>query len=86
MNCLYHQVYLSIPFLSSLLYVGRRALFAPRDKIYSPLVLPYRCIRHKNDWGALILVDDRFRSNPNKYITGTEVHWICLIRQKGSST
>ncbi|XP_029468516.1 Fanconi anemia group J protein isoform X2 [Rhinatrema bivittatum] len=29
-----------------------------------------RCIRHKNDWGALILVDDRFRSNPNKYITG----------------
>ncbi|XP_005986876.1 Fanconi anemia group J protein isoform X2 [Latimeria chalumnae] len=28
-----------------------------------------RCIRHKNDWGALILVDDRFRSNPNKYIT-----------------
>ena len=30
----------------------------------------YRCIRHKNDWGALILVDDRFRNNPNKYITG----------------
>ncbi|XP_028856722.1 Fanconi anemia group J protein homolog [Denticeps clupeoides] len=29
-----------------------------------------RCIRHRNDWGALILVDDRFRSNPNKYITG----------------
>ncbi|XP_041097382.1 Fanconi anemia group J protein isoform X2 [Polyodon spathula] len=29
-----------------------------------------RCIRHKNDWGALILVDDRFRCNPNKYITG----------------
>lgn len=29
-----------------------------------------RCIRHKNDWGALILVDDRFRSNPNKYIMG----------------
>nr|XP_033778682.1 Fanconi anemia group J protein isoform X9 [Geotrypetes seraphini] len=29
-----------------------------------------RCIRHKNDWGALILVDDRFRSNPNKYIAG----------------
>ncbi|XP_008274661.1 Fanconi anemia group J protein [Stegastes partitus] len=29
-----------------------------------------RCIRHKNDWGALILVDDRYRSNPNKYITG----------------
>ncbi|XP_069578846.1 Fanconi anemia group J protein isoform X1 [Brachyistius frenatus] len=29
-----------------------------------------RCIRHKNDWGALILVDDRYRKNPNKYITG----------------
>ncbi|KAG2458714.1 FANCJ protein, partial [Polypterus senegalus] len=29
-----------------------------------------RCIRHKNDWGALILVDDRFRCNPNKYING----------------
>uniref|UniRef100_A0A8C3HA57 DNA 5'-3' helicase n=1 Tax=Chrysemys picta bellii TaxID=8478 RepID=A0A8C3HA57_CHRPI len=29
-----------------------------------------RCIRHKKDWGALVLVDDRFRSNPNKYITG----------------
>ncbi|PKU29042.1 fanconi anemia group j protein [Limosa lapponica baueri] len=28
------------------------------------------CIRHRNDWGALILVDDRFRNNPNKYITG----------------
>ncbi|XP_028319623.1 Fanconi anemia group J protein, partial [Gouania willdenowi] len=29
-----------------------------------------RCIRHRKDWGALILVDDRFRNNPNKYITG----------------
>ncbi|KAM9812029.1 Fanconi anemia group J protein isoform 5-T5 [Syngnathus typhle] len=29
-----------------------------------------RCIRHRNDWGALILVDDRYRSNPNKYIKG----------------
>ncbi|XP_067864601.1 Fanconi anemia group J protein isoform X2 [Heptranchias perlo] len=29
-----------------------------------------RCIRHKNDWGALILVDDRFRSNTKKYIAG----------------
>ncbi|KAF5916031.1 hypothetical protein HPG69_003105, partial [Diceros bicornis minor] len=28
------------------------------------------CIRHKNDWGALILVDDRFRSNPSRYISG----------------
>nr|XP_045015657.1 Fanconi anemia group J protein [Jaculus jaculus] len=29
-----------------------------------------RCIRHKNDWGALILVDDRFNNNPNRYISG----------------
>lgn len=29
-----------------------------------------RCIRHKKDWGALVLVDDRYRNNPNKYITG----------------
>ncbi|XP_022098655.1 Fanconi anemia group J protein homolog isoform X2 [Acanthaster planci] len=29
-----------------------------------------RCIRHKRDWGALILVDDRFGRNPKKYITG----------------
>ncbi|MBZ3869889.1 Fanconi anemia group J protein [Sciurus carolinensis] len=29
-----------------------------------------RCIRHRNDWGALILVDDRFRNNPNRYIAG----------------
>ncbi|XP_023558932.1 Fanconi anemia group J protein isoform X2 [Octodon degus] len=29
-----------------------------------------RCIRHKNDWGALILVDDRFKNNPNRYISG----------------
>lgn len=29
-----------------------------------------RCIRHKNDWGALVLVDDRYRNNPNKYIPG----------------
>ncbi|KAH1178818.1 hypothetical protein KIL84_000149 [Mauremys mutica] len=34
-----------------------------------------RCIRHKKDWGALVLVDDRFRSNPNKYITGLS-KWI----------
>ncbi|XP_057207305.1 Fanconi anemia group J protein isoform X3 [Triplophysa rosa] len=31
-----------------------------------------RCIRHRNDWGALILVDDRFRANPNRYITGDQ--------------
>uniref|UniRef100_A0A8C7G682 DNA 5'-3' helicase n=1 Tax=Oncorhynchus kisutch TaxID=8019 RepID=A0A8C7G682_ONCKI len=31
-----------------------------------------RCIRHKNDWGALILVDDRFGNNPNKYISGDQ--------------
>ncbi|KAJ8044233.1 Fanconi anemia group J protein [Holothuria leucospilota] len=29
-----------------------------------------RCLRHRNDWGALILVDERFRRNPNKYISG----------------
>lgn len=29
-----------------------------------------RCIRHKNDWGALILVDDRFGNNPSRYISG----------------
>nr|XP_057935773.1 Fanconi anemia group J protein isoform X2 [Doryrhamphus excisus] len=29
-----------------------------------------RCIRHRNDWGALILVDSRYKNNPNKYITG----------------
>uniref|UniRef100_A0A8B9BB08 DNA 5'-3' helicase n=1 Tax=Anser brachyrhynchus TaxID=132585 RepID=A0A8B9BB08_9AVES len=34
-----------------------------------------RCIRHRSDWGALILVDDRFRNNPNKYITGLS-KWI----------
>ncbi|NXV74669.1 FANCJ protein, partial [Atlantisia rogersi] len=34
-----------------------------------------RCIRHRKDWGALILVDDRFRNNPTKYITGLS-KWI----------
>ncbi|KAJ7308856.1 hypothetical protein JRQ81_008129, partial [Phrynocephalus forsythii] len=34
-----------------------------------------RCIRHSSDWGALILVDDRFRRNPNKYIAGLS-KWI----------
>lgn len=34
-----------------------------------------RCIRHKSDWGALILVDDRFRKNPPKYTTGLS-KWI----------
>ncbi|EHB06437.1 Fanconi anemia group J protein [Heterocephalus glaber] len=34
-----------------------------------------RCIRHKNDWGALILVDDRFRNNPSRYISGLS-KWI----------
>ncbi|KAL1778558.1 Fanconi anemia group J protein, partial [Sigmodon hispidus] len=46
-----------------------------------------RCIRHKNDWGALILVDDRFNSNPNRYISGfvfpswlkKKLHEICLV-------
>ncbi|XP_042270894.1 Fanconi anemia group J protein isoform X2 [Thunnus maccoyii] len=39
-----------------------------------------RCIRHKNDWGALILVDDRYRSNPNKYITGLS-KWVRQLIQ-----
>ncbi|XP_047450348.1 Fanconi anemia group J protein [Mugil cephalus] len=39
-----------------------------------------RCIRHKNDWGALILVDDRYRSNPNKYITGLS-KWVRQLVQ-----
>ncbi|XP_060115376.1 Fanconi anemia group J protein [Heteronotia binoei] len=34
-----------------------------------------RCIRHRCDWGALILVDDRFRRNPKKYIAGLS-KWI----------
>lgn len=29
-----------------------------------------RCIRHKNDWGALIIVDRRFCKNPNRYSQG----------------
>uniref|UniRef100_A0A3B3BVC5 DNA 5'-3' helicase n=1 Tax=Oryzias melastigma TaxID=30732 RepID=A0A3B3BVC5_ORYME len=39
-----------------------------------------RCIRHKNDWGALILVDERYRSNPNKYITGLS-KWVRQLVQ-----
>ncbi|KAM7413743.1 hypothetical protein PAMA_020899 [Pampus argenteus] len=39
-----------------------------------------RCIRHKNDWGALILVDDRYRNNPNKYITGLS-KWVRQLVQ-----
>ncbi|XP_053176881.1 Fanconi anemia group J protein [Scomber japonicus] len=39
-----------------------------------------RCIRHKNDWGALILVDDRYRTNPNKYITGLS-KWVRQLVQ-----
>ncbi|XP_035010629.1 Fanconi anemia group J protein isoform X2 [Hippoglossus stenolepis] len=39
-----------------------------------------RCIRHKNDWGALILVDDRFKNNPNKYITGLS-KWVRQLVQ-----
>ncbi|XP_073429317.1 Fanconi anemia group J protein isoform X3 [Dendrobates tinctorius] len=42
-----------------------------------------RCIRHKNDWGALILVDDRFRSNP-KYITGLS-KWVRQLVQHHST-
>ncbi|XP_034024865.1 LOW QUALITY PROTEIN: Fanconi anemia group J protein [Thalassophryne amazonica] len=45
-----------------------------------------RCIRHRNDWGALILVDDRFRNNPNKYITGLSKWVRQLVRHHGSFT
>ncbi|XP_062815319.1 Fanconi anemia group J protein isoform X1 [Anolis carolinensis] len=34
-----------------------------------------RCIRHRSDWGALILVDDRFGRHPSKYIAGLS-KWI----------
>ncbi|KAM6948655.1 Fanconi anemia group J protein [Aplochiton taeniatus] len=43
-----------------------------------------RCIRHKNDWGALILVDDRFGNNPNKYITGLSKWVRQLVRHHDS--
>ncbi|XP_028400578.1 Fanconi anemia group J protein homolog isoform X2 [Dendronephthya gigantea] len=39
-----------------------------------------RCIRHRNDWGALILIDDRFGKSPkyhkglSKWIRGRVVH------------
>nr|XP_049581619.1 Fanconi anemia group J protein isoform X5 [Syngnathus scovelli] len=39
-----------------------------------------RCIRHRNDWGALILVDDRYRSNPSKYIKGLS-KWVRQLVQ-----
>ncbi|XP_049911467.1 Fanconi anemia group J protein isoform X3 [Epinephelus moara] len=39
-----------------------------------------RCIRHRNDWGALIIVDDRYRNNPNKYITGLS-KWVRQLVQ-----
>uniref|UniRef100_A0A3B4HCA1 DNA 5'-3' helicase n=1 Tax=Pundamilia nyererei TaxID=303518 RepID=A0A3B4HCA1_9CICH len=43
-----------------------------------------RCIRHRNDWGALILVDDRYRNNPNKYITGLS-KWVRQLVQHHST-
>ncbi|XP_077396793.1 Fanconi anemia group J protein isoform X2 [Festucalex cinctus] len=39
-----------------------------------------RCIRHRNDWGALILVDDRYRNNPHKYIKGLS-KWVRQLVQ-----
>ncbi|XP_057694697.1 Fanconi anemia group J protein isoform X2 [Corythoichthys intestinalis] len=39
-----------------------------------------RCIRHRGDWGALILVDDRYRKNPDKYIKGLS-KWIRQLVQ-----
>ncbi|WAR01543.1 FANCJ-like protein [Mya arenaria] len=32
-----------------------------------------RCIRHRKDWGALIMVDDRFVKNTGKYTKNTSV-------------
>ncbi|XP_061781903.1 Fanconi anemia group J protein isoform X1 [Nerophis lumbriciformis] len=43
-----------------------------------------RCIRHRKDWGALILVDDRYRSNPSKYITGLS-KWVRQLVQHHDS-
>ncbi|XP_068568453.1 Fanconi anemia group J protein isoform X2 [Cebidichthys violaceus] len=43
-----------------------------------------RCIRHRNDWGALILVDDRYRNNPNKYITGLSKWVRQLVQHHGT--
>ncbi|XP_051719265.1 Fanconi anemia group J protein isoform X2 [Ctenopharyngodon idella] len=45
-----------------------------------------RCIRHRNDWGALILVDDRFKTNPNKYITGLSKWVRQLVRHHDTFT
>ena len=36
-----------------------------------------RCIRHKNDWGALVIVDDRFCKNPKRYCKGLS-KWVRL--------
>ncbi|XP_036817701.1 Fanconi anemia group J protein homolog isoform X2 [Oncorhynchus mykiss] len=43
-----------------------------------------RCIRHKNDCGALILVDDRFGNNPNKYISGLYKWVLNLFRHNNA--
>ena len=43
-----------------------------------------RCIRHKNDWGALVIVDDRFCQNPKKYCKGLS-KWVRLKVQSYSS-
>jgi len=40
-----------------------------------------RCIRHRNDWGAIIMVDDRYANYPryvgslSKWVRGRVVHW-----------
>jgi Rad3-related DNA helicase len=31
-----------------------------------------RCIRHRNDWGAIILVDERYQKQPQKYTKGNK--------------
>lgn len=44
-----------------------------------------RCLRHRNDWAALILVDQRFSSNPTQYCNGLS-KWVRDRIQNFSST
>ncbi|VDL90333.1 unnamed protein product [Schistocephalus solidus] len=34
-----------------------------------------RCIRHRNDWGAIILADCRFTEQPTRYLSGVS-RWL----------
>ena len=38
-----------------------------------------RCIRHRHDWGALILVDERFGKNAHKYTKGRRACFLSLF-------